>query len=268
MCRVGTMERKDVAVPRDRRIVEEVLRTGGCSVDGLAAHFSVSTATIRRDLAELERQGLLRRTRGGAAPIEPIHSDLFLHDTSFQEQMRLQTAEKRRIALAAAERIEDGDTIALSTGTTTALVARSIRHRRDITVVTSTLNVALELCKRDGLSVFVTGGHMRGSWFSMGGATALDAIHSINLDKAFLGVHGIDPARGLTANNDEDAAVNRAMMDQARTKIALADHSKFGKVAKNFICPAAEVDLIITDTCTRAVDIGPYQAMGIGVQRV
>jgi len=248
--------------------MEEVLRTGGVSVEALAALLAVSPATVRRDLADLEQQGLLRRTRGGATPIEPIHSDLFLHDSSFQEQMELHTAEKRRIALAAAELVEDGDTIALSTGTTTALVARCIRHRQGITVVTNTLNVALELCKREGLSVLVTGGHLRGSWFSMAGPTALNAIHSVNVDKAFLGVHGIDPRRGLTANNDEDAAINRAMIEQARMTVALADHSKFRKVAKNLICHADAVDLIITDRATDEKDLESFRNLGVDVQRV
>ncbi|MBI5443247.1 MAG: DeoR/GlpR transcriptional regulator, partial [Deltaproteobacteria bacterium] len=163
-------------LPRDQVILEEVLRTGGVSVEQLVGLLAVSPATVRRELARLEHQGLLRRTHGGAVPTESIHSDLFLHDSSFQEQTRIHTAEKRRIALAAAELVEDGDTIALATGTTTAMVAQSLRHRRDITVVTNTVNVALELSQREGLTVFVTGGYLRGSWFSMVGPTALSAV--------------------------------------------------------------------------------------------
>lgn len=262
------MANNHIAASRDQRILEEVLRTGSVSVEDLARLLAVSPATVRRDLSELEQEGLLRRTRGGAVPIEPIHSDLYLHDSSFQEQMQLRTAEKRRIALAAAELVEDGDTIALSTGTTTALVARSLRHRKDITVVTNNLSVALELCQREGLSVFVTGGYLRGTWFSMGGSATVNAFRSINVDKAFFGVHGIDPVRGLTANNEEDATVNRVMIEQARMTIVLADHGKFGRVAKNLICQASEMDLLITDTGATEAAIEPFRAMGINTRRV
>ncbi|MBI5446483.1 MAG: DeoR/GlpR transcriptional regulator, partial [Deltaproteobacteria bacterium] len=100
------------------------------------------------------------------------------------------------------------------------------------------------------------------------GPTALSAVRTINIDKAFVGVHGIDPARGLTANNGEDAAVNQAMMDQAHKTIALADHSKFGKVAKFLICPASRIDLLITDTGANTATTAPFRDMGIEVRRV
>jgi DeoR family transcriptional regulator of aga operon len=248
--------------------VEEVLRAGEVSVDALARRFAVSPATVRRDLTGLERQGLLRRTHGGATAIEPIHSDFFLGDSSFQEQMRRHAPEKRRIALAAAARVQDGDTIALTPGTTTALVARSLRHRRNITVVTSTVNVALELCRREGIAVFVTGGYLRAGWFSMVGPAAVHALGEIYVDKVFIAVNGLHAGRGLTAGHPDEATANRAMIRQARQKIVVADHSKLGKVACALICPAGEVDVLITDTGAAESAVAPFRRMGIEVRRV
>ncbi|MCL5736277.1 MAG: DeoR/GlpR family DNA-binding transcription regulator [Actinobacteria bacterium] len=253
---------------RDQRILQEVLSVGGLSVDELARRLDVSSATVRRDLAALEKQGLLRRTRGGAAPVEPIHDDLFIHDYSFHEQMRMHTPEKRRIALAAADLVQEGDTIALTSGTSTALVARSLRHRKNIMVVTNTVNTALELSQREGISVLVTGGYLRGNWFSMVGPTALQTIRWINFDKVFVSLNGIDPVRGLSANNEDEAAVNRAMIDRSLTKIAVLDSSKFGKISKAVICPASLMDVLITDEGAGDAVVAPYREMGIRVVRV
>lgn len=253
---------------RDQRILQEVLRAGEASVGALARRLAVSPATVRRDLTELERRGLLRRTHGGAVPVETIHGDFFLQDSSFQEQMRRHAPEKRRIGLAAAGLVEDGDTLALTPGTTPALVARSLRHRKNITVVTNTVNVALELCRREGIAVFVTGGYLRGGWFSMVGPAAVHALGEIYVDKVFIGVNGIHPARGLTANHPDEASTNRAMIRQARTKIVVADHTKLGKVASAKICPTEEVDILITDTGAGDAAVAPFRKMGIDVRRV
>src|SRR5499427_10171596 len=114
---------------RWEQILQELLRHGEVSVDSLARHFKVSAATIRRDLSELERQGLLRRNHGGAGPVTPMLYEPFRHLSSFQEQEEKCAAEKRRIGLLAASLIEDGEIIAIGAGTTTTQLARCIRHR-------------------------------------------------------------------------------------------------------------------------------------------
>src|SRR5579859_3154372 len=101
---------------RSERILQELLRAGQVSVDALAMQLDVSVATVRRDLTELERQGLLRRTHGGAISLEPLLYEPFRHDSSFQEQEQLHMEEKRRIALVAADLVNDGETIALTAG--------------------------------------------------------------------------------------------------------------------------------------------------------
>lgn len=225
-------------------------------------------ATVRRELQALEDRSLLRRTHGGAVSIEPLFYEPFRHDSSFQEQIERHAEEKRRIAVAAADMVKDGEIIALTAGTTTTEVVRSIRNRRGVTVVTSTINVAMELTKRTDLEVFVTGGFLRGDWFSLVGPAAGHAMSQINVDKVFLGVNGVDARKGLTSANSGEAAINRIMVDQAKQRIVVADGSKLGAVATYRFCSASEVHILITDSGAPDATIQPFASLGIEVKRV
>src|ERR1035441_8672851 len=154
-------ERIDKQSTRTSFILRELRQAGNVSVEVLRDKLGVSLATVRRDLQELEDRGLLRRTHGGAISIEPLFYEAFRHDRSFQDQVGSFAEEKRRIALAAAELISPGDTIALTAGTTTTEVVRSMHSLGGITVVTNTVNVAMELSNRKDIQVFVTGGHLQ-----------------------------------------------------------------------------------------------------------
>src|SRR5882672_7448529 len=147
---------------RTQKILRELLHDGEVSVERLAKRLEISPSTVRRELAGLELEGLLRRTHGGAIRVEPMLYEPFRHVSSFSAQEQLHAAEKRRIGLAAAEIIRDGEIIALGAGTTTTQVARSIRHRKGITVVTNAVNIAMELSHRADLKLIVTGGVMSG----------------------------------------------------------------------------------------------------------
>lgn len=256
------------AVPRTDQILRELQRSGSVSIEFLCSLLDVSVATARRDLQDLEEQGLLRRTHGGAVSIEPLFYEPFRHDSSFQEQIGRYAEEKRRIALAAAEMVNDGDTIALTAGTTTTEVVRSVRNHQGVTVVTSTINVAMELVKRKDLEVFVTGGFLRGDWFSLVGPTAGWAMSQIYVDKVFLGVNGIDAQKGLTSGNNGEAAINRIMVNQAKQRIVVADHSKLGAVSTYRFCGADEVQVLITDTGATDAAVKPFRERGIEVRRV
>jgi DeoR family transcriptional regulator of aga operon len=252
---------------RATAIVEEVLRQGEVSVEALSARLGVSLATVRRDLTALEEQGLVRRTHGGVKAVSPVAYDAFRHDSSFQEQEGRHADEKRRIGLAAAELVKDGETIGLTPGTTATQVARSLRHRKGITVVTNTVNVAMELCQREDLTVYVTGGYLRGGWFSLVGGPAASGVREVFLDKVFVGVNAIDAERGLSCLHPEEAAINRALVGQARERIVVADRSKLGRVARCLICPTSEVHMLITDRDASDDEVRPFLAKGIEVRR-
>lgn len=253
---------------RTALILRELHQAGSVSVDALRDRLKVSLATVRRDLQELEDRGLLRRTHGGAIPIEPLFYEAFRNDRSFQEQVGSFADEKRRIALAASELISPGNTIALTAGTTTTEVVRSLRTVGGVTVVTNTVNVAMELSNRKDIHVFVTGGHLRGDWFSLVGQAAVNTMSGIFVDVLFIGVNGIDAPNGLTCFNGDEVEINRCMVRQARRKIAVTDHSKMGIVANWLICPATAIDLLITDTGATDEMIGPFLKLGVEVRRV
>lgn len=252
---------------RMKAIMHELLRVGSISVEGLTGQLNVSVATVRRDLAALEEQGLLRRTHGGAIALEPLLYEPFRDDSSFQEQIERFGEEKRRIGLAAAALIEDGETIGLTAGTTATQVARSVRNS-GITLVTNTVNVAMELSQRKDISVFVTGGVLHGGWFSLVGPTAMEAMSQIYLDRLFIGVNGIELQRGLTASHADEAAINRVMVRQAKMRIAVLDHSKFGIAATHRFAGSEDLDIIITDTGASDAVIEPFLTNGIDVRRV
>jgi DeoR family transcriptional regulator of aga operon len=253
---------------RTALILRELRQAGTVSVEALRDKLEVSMATVRRDLQELEDRGLLRRTHGGAIPIEPLFYEAFRHDRSFQEQVGSFAEEKRRIAVAAAELISPGDTIALTAGTTTTEVVRSLHTHGGITVVTNTVNVAMELSNRKDIHVFVTGGHLRGDWFSLVGSAAIHTMSGVFVDLLFIGVNGIDAERGLTCFNSDEVEINRSMVGQAKRKIAVADRSKLGVVANWQICAAKEIDMLITDTGATEPMVEPFLAKGIEVRRV
>ena len=253
---------------RTADILRELRQAGSVTVESLSDKLGVSLATVRRDLQEMESRGLLRRTHGGAIPIEPLFYEPFRHDHSFQDQLGRFADEKRRIALAAASLVSPGDTVAFTAGTTTTEVMRSLQGVSGISVVTNTVNVAMELSARKDIDVFVTGGHLRGDWFSLVGPAATANVRGLFIDVMFIGVNGIHAERGLTCINPDEADINRAMVQQAKRKIAVTDHSKLGTITKWLICPSEAIELLITDNGASDQMIAPFLERGIKVSRV
>jgi DeoR family transcriptional regulator of aga operon len=252
---------------RAQLILQQLLRAGEISVDNLAKRLKVSPATIRRDLAELEQRGLLRRSHGGAVPIQPLLYEPFKHISYFHEQERQQSAEKRRIGLVAAELVTDGEILAIGAGTTATQVARSVCLHKGLTVVTNAVNVAMELSHRADLKVFVTGGFLSGDWFALVGPSAIHSVSEMFVDKVFVGVDGIHVEKGLTTNYPDQATIHRAMMRQARQKIIVADHRKIGAIGTALISAIEDIDILITDKGASDEDVAPFVEKGIDVRR-
>lgn len=249
-------------------ILERLRENGSASVESLCEEIGVSVHTIRRDLEDLHERGLLRRVHGGAAQMEPFFYEPFKADRSFQEQIESFAEEKRRIAKSAAQLVKDGEVVALTAGTTTTETIRCLPMNRRLTVVTNTVNVAMELSKRKDIEVFVTGGSLRGTWFSLVGPTAIQSVSKVFIDTLFIGVNGIHAERGLTCYSPDEAEINKAMVQQARRKIVVADHSKFGVVASWLISPLSEIDLIVTDSGIQEELALPFRKKGIDISIV
>ena len=253
---------------RESWILENLLRTGTLTVDEVCSEFNISVATARRDLEALEQRGRLRRTHGGAISIEPLLYEAFSHASSFREQVERLADEKRRIAMAAAEMINDGDTIALTPGTTTTPIARGLHSHKSLMVVTNTVNVAMELANHPGVSVFVTGGFLHGGWFSLVGQSAIDSMQGIFVDKVFIGANGFHAERGATAFHPDEAALNRVMIAQARERIVVADHTKLGVLATHLFCPIKDVHHLITDSGATDEMLAGFIEKGIDARKV
>jgi DeoR family transcriptional regulator of aga operon len=253
---------------RWQHILKELLTTGQVTVEKLASEMAVSPSTIRRALRELEAQGLLRRTHGGAVPVEPALYEPFRHVSSFGEQEQQCAAEKRQIGLSAAEMIADGEVVSIGAGTTTTQVARGLRHRKNITVVTNAVNIAMELSHRNDLKVFMSGGFLSPDWFALVGPVAIQSVSEMFVDKIFVGVDGIHPEHGLTTNYPDQAAIHRQMLRQARYRVVVADHRKLGITGTTLIWPAREIDLLITDKGATKAALAPFLSKGIKVQKV
>ena len=232
---------------RKREILRQLLEDGQVRVEQLAERFETSMATIRRELSNLDDAGFLRRTHGGAIQVEPMLYEPFGRLSSFAAQAQVQAAEKRRIGLAAAGMIQDGEIVALSAGTTTTQVGRSIHDRKGVTIVTNAINIAMELSHRLDLKIIMTGGFLNKTCFALSGDSGIASVNEMFYDWAFISVDGIHPEHGLTSDTPELGAVSRAMIQQSRKTVVVADHSKFGKVCKMLIAPVAKVDLIVTD---------------------
>lgn len=251
---------------RANQILHAVLRNGTTSVDELVRLTGASPASVRRDLTRLEERGLVRRTHGGAKLAGQAQYQPFRFDSSFQERESRFAEEKRRIGVAAAELILERETIGLTAGTTTTQVARCIRHRSGIQVVTNAVNIGMELSNQPRLNVTLVGGTMRWAGaFSLTGPIALEAVSEIFMDKVFIGATGIDPVHGATAIEADEAAVFRAFVRQSKQTIIVADSSKIGMVSPALICPRQQIHKVITDEGIDAAAREAFRAGGVEV---
>jgi len=256
------------AEARYQVILNDMHKTGSVSVEALADQLQVTVVTIRRDLDALERKGLLHRTHGGAMPIQPLFYEPFRRDRSFVMQEERQADEKRRIGYAAAALIEPDETIAVTPGTTAAAVIRALPLNYNLTVVTSTANVAVELSKRKDIKVFVTGGTLHGEWFSLVGPHAQRSLENILIHTLFIGADGLDPEWGATSFDQDEAELLRMMVAHARRRVAVVDHTKLGKVANWKICESRNLHTVVTDTQATDGTVAPFLEMGVEIIRV
>jgi len=253
---------------RSERIVKFLLRTGSATIEELLAVVGSSAPSIRRDLAQLENRGLIRRTHGGATLVEPLLYEPFRFDSSFLAREQRHAAEKRRIGLAAAELVLEGETVGLSAGTTTTHVGRSLRHRENIKVITNALNIGMELCNQPGIRTSLTGGVIPWAWsFSLTGQAALSFLDDVYMDKVFLSVTGLDAERGATSLEFDEALVYRKMVKHSKQVIIVADPSKLGKVGPAFLCPTSDIHVLITSAGASAEATAPFEQQGIRVVR-
>jgi DeoR/GlpR family transcriptional regulator of sugar metabolism len=245
-------------------IVEMVQESGSKSVTELCDRFAVSEMTIRRDLRDLDREGLLRRVHGGAVgnlgrSYEPPYA---IRTTRNDER-------KRAIGRRAAELVLDGDSLALDVGTTTLEIAHTLAGKRNLTIITASLPIANDIVSRLSLTadvrLILTGGIVRSGELSMIGDIPARTYADFHVDKAFIGVGGISLEDGLTEYNLEDALVKKALIRNARQRIVVVDSSKFGRNTFAAVAPLSIIDTIITDSGLQPEIQQQLRAQGIEV---
>ena len=228
---------------RHQLILDKLNHEHHVEVSDLCEELKVSAVTIRKDLKLLEDKGLLYRIHGGASLENP-----YINDRPINEKEKISVSEKSDISKKAAELIKDNDSIMIASGTTVQQLARSITNKGSLNVITSSLNVALELLNHQNIQVIQLGGNLRHSSSSVTGHYAQHILEHISCSLLFLGVDGIDLDYGCTTTSLEEALLNQKMMEASQRTIILADSSKFGKKSFGRICGLEQVDQIITDS--------------------
>jgi DeoR/GlpR family transcriptional regulator of sugar metabolism len=233
-----------LARQRQARIVDEVRRRGGVRVSDLTNLLDVSDMTVRRDLEELDRRGLLHKVHGGAVPVSNSAEEPGFEAKSVRERV-----EKDALAVAAAALVAPGQALAVSAGTTTRALAATLATIPQITVVTNSVRVAEAFATTSGpagQTVVLTGG-VRTPSDALVGPLADATIRSLHVDVLFLGVHGMDPVAGLTTPNLAEAETNRAFLSHAQKVIVVADHTKWRTVGLCTFGPLSAADVLVTD---------------------
>ena len=235
-----------LAQQRQQLILERTRALGAVRVADLVTSLDVSDMTIRRDIGELARRGLVQRVHGGA-----VDSRRAAHEPGFGAKRALAAGQKSAIARAALAHVVPGNAIALSAGTSTHLLAQLVAQEtslRPLTVVTNSLPAAEALHRPEdhGLTVVLVGGTRTPS-DALVGPVAVRTLADLRVDLLFLGVHGLDLEAGLTTPNLLEAETDRALVASASRTVVLADHTKWGTVGLSHIMDLAEVDVLICD---------------------
>jgi DeoR/GlpR family transcriptional regulator of sugar metabolism len=242
--------------------IREILSTQRTiSASELCTLLDVTPATIRRDLAALEDEGVLVRSHGGA--VSRMSSTKF--QPSYETLARSHSEEKDAITREAEKLILDGDTVFLEGSTTVLGLAGRLHNRHRLTVVTNSPTIVCQLQYSAGVTVLCTGGDLRKDTVYFSGEWAQRALSEIRLDKAVMGVSSIDPGYGISTANHAEAQIKKMIAKAAKTRIALADHSKFGKQSFAYVGPVNDINILVTDSGTDSKYVSDLREAGLEV---
>lgn len=227
---------------RRNYIIQYLKENGKVVVEDLAKDLDISPMTIRRDLKFLEENNFITRTHGGAV----LH-DMLTEEVPYHEKSAEHMDEKQRIAEYASSLIKEGHTIILDAGTTNMEIAKRIKDKKNLKVITTDLMIAVFLSKFNSIQVYCTGGYIQSDTGSCVSLEAKEFLQKICADIAFIGTSSADVNKGLTTPNLEKATIKRQMIECAEEAILVCDHFKFGKKGFAKICLLEELDQIITD---------------------
>lgn len=231
-----------LAIERKNEIIAMLHEEKKVVVSELSQLFKVTEETIRRDLEKIEKEGLAKKTYGGAVLNESLNVDL-----PYNVRMKTNVSGKKYIGELIGAMINDGDHLILDASSTALFVAQNIKNKKNITVITNSIEIILELSDRKGWKVMLTGGEVKDSSLALVGYQAERMIQSYHVDLSIFSCKGFDAVKGLTDSNENDAQIKKALLQSAKKNILAIDHSKFDKVSFTNICDISEVDMLVTD---------------------
>lgn len=231
-----------LAQERHKKIMEILKANQIVKVADLCSRFNVSIETVRRDLEHLEIEGKLKRVYGGA-----ILNQKSSAEPSYHSRYIKNAKEKQIIGKRTSELISDGETLIIDLGTTTLEVARHLKNKKKLTVITNCISIAQELVDTPGYRVILTGGELRPGELALSGFISEEFLSAFNVDKTIIGVGGITVKEGISDYHLEETRVRKLMIEKGSQVIAVADHSKFGVKALVNVCPLEKIDILVTD---------------------
>lgn len=246
--------------PRRRRILDWIQEEGSARVRELAVAFQVSEATIRQDLERLEQEGQITREHGGAF-LNTVPAQVGTMTLHHQDNMD----QKRKIGALAADLVKDGETIILDAGTTTTEIALRLVNRRNLTVITNALNIAIILGAVPGNAVHMPGGQFKAPTLSLSGDSSVEYFRNIFAAKLFLATAGVALDAGLTYPSFADLQLKEAMIKAASHVYLVADSSKINKSSFTRLGSLDVIHSFITDAGISASDANAFKSRGIEV---
>lgn len=247
---------------RRRELLELVNTRGRITVNELCEKFSVSPATIRSDLNELEKRALVKRAHGGAISI----IDNLGPELTSREKVGLRATQKRAIAQLALSHITPGQVIAIDTGTTTMELAKLLVDIRDLTVITNDIKIAAFLEEHSNLSIILLGGTVRKNFHCTVGQTVLEEMDSLHIDIFFLATNAMNLEWGLSTPSIDIASVKGKMIQNSRQIILLSDSSKIGAAALSRFATMDQLHVLITDNGADPQFLAGVQALGVQIE--
>ncbi|MFF1360152.1 DeoR/GlpR family DNA-binding transcription regulator [Streptomyces sp. NPDC058297] len=248
---------------RHHRLLTLARRRGRVEVADLAADFGVAPETIRRDLGELERRGLVRRTHGGAYPVESAG-----FETDLAQRVTLHVENKRRIAAQGARLLGDAETVFVDEGYTPQILASLLPADRPLTLVTASLPTAAAAVESPHLTVLLLGGRVRARTLANVGSWACAMLSGLVIDLAYLGSNGISREFGLTTPDPVVADVKAKALEVSRRRVFLGHHGKFGASSFCRFADVGDFETIVTDTGLPAAEARRYSLLGPQIIRV
>ena len=247
-----------LAIERRNAILEKLQVERRVVVSELSALYDVSEETIRRDLDKLENDGYAIKSYGGAVINENSNLDL-----PYNVRKNTNVLGKQKIAALISEMVHDGDNIMLDASSTAVAIAKAIKNKKDLTVITNSLEIALELIETPGCNVISTGGVATGSSFALVGSVTDKTLRSYYVDKAIISCKGINMYAGFTESDERHANNKASMFYMAKTKILAIDSSKFNKIAFAKIGDLKEISKIVTDKKPEEEWLQKFEELGV-----